>query len=177
MTCVFVAGSRAVSRLNSQVTERLDNIIKQNFKVLVGDANGVDKAVQRYLAQCGYRGVVVYCMEDCRNNVGQWPTRAQAAQPGSRRYRHYYGIKDLAMAKDATCGFMLWDGGSKGTLTNVVNLLNAHKKVLLYLAPKKAFFNLRVFEDLHEALHANGIGNVPAFLTSIGIREPALLDM
>lgn len=177
MTCVFVAGSRAVSRLNSQVTERLDNIIKQNFNVLVGDANGVDKAVQRYLAQCGYRGVVVYCMEDCRNNVGQWPTRAQAAQPGSRRDRHYYGIKDVAMAKDATCGFMLWDGESKGTLTNVVNLLNAHKKVLLYLAPKKAFFNLRVFEDLHEALHANGIGNVPAFLTSIGIREPALLDI
>jgi hypothetical protein len=81
------------------------------------------------------------------------------------------------MAKESTCGFMLWDGESRGTLTNVVNLLNARKKVLLYLAPKKAFFHLRVFEDLHAVLHANGIGNVPAFLTSIGIREPALLDM
>jgi hypothetical protein len=84
------------------------------------------------------------------------------------------------MAKDATCGFMLWDGESKGTLANVVNLLSAHKKVLLYLAPKKLFFKLRVFEDLHEALSANGIGNVPAFLTSIGIREnsdPRVLGM
>jgi hypothetical protein len=177
MACVFVAGSRAVSRLNPQVRERLDNIIKQNLAVLVGDANGVDKAVQQYLAQCSYREVVVYCMEDCRNNVGQWPTREHRAEPGSRRDRHYYGIKDLAMAKDATCGFMLWDGESRGTLTNVVNLLNARKKVLLYLGPKKLFFKLSAFEDLHEALHANGIGNVPAFLASIGIREPALLDM
>jgi hypothetical protein len=30
--------------------------------------------------------------------------------------RHYYGIKDRAMAKDASCGFMPWDGVSKGTL-------------------------------------------------------------
>jgi hypothetical protein len=177
MTCVFVAGSRAVSKLNSQVTERLENIIKQNFTVLVGDANGVDKAVQRFLSERGYQEVVVYCMEHCRNNIGQWPTRPHTAEAGSRRDRHYYGVKDLAMAKDATCGFMLWDGESKGTLTNVVNLLNARKKVLLYLSQKKLFFQLRVFEDLHKALHANGIGNVPAFLTSIGIRQPALLEI
>jgi hypothetical protein len=177
MTCVFVAGSRAVPRLNSQVRERLDNIIKQSLTVLVGDANGVDKAVQRYLAECGHREVVVYCMEVCRNNVGQWPMRVHSADTGSRHDRHYYGIKDLAMAKDAKCGFMLWDGESKGTLTNVVSLLNAHKKVLLYLAPKKLFFKLSIFEDLHEALRANGIGDAPAFLTSIGIGEPASLDV
>lgn len=62
MHSVFVAGSRALSRLNAQVKERLDNIVKQNFAVLVGDANGADKAVQRYLAERGYRNVVVYCM-------------------------------------------------------------------------------------------------------------------
>jgi hypothetical protein len=177
MTCVFVAGSRAVSRLNPQVRERLDNIVKQNFTVLVGDANGVDKAVQQYLSKCCYQEVVVYCMQECRNNIGQWATRAHKAEAGSRRDRHYYGIKDLAMAKDASCGFMLWDGESKGTLTNVVNLLNARKKVLLYLAPKKLFFKLRAFEDLNEALRANGTSDVPAFLASVGIREPAFLDI
>jgi hypothetical protein len=36
MQSVFVAGSRALSRLNAQVKERLDNIVKQNFTVLVG---------------------------------------------------------------------------------------------------------------------------------------------
>ncbi len=71
---------------------------------------------------------------------------------------------------------MLWDGVSKGTLTNVVNLLNARKKALLYLAPKKLFFKLGMFEDLHQALHANGIDNVFEFLTSIGVRQPISHD-
>jgi hypothetical protein len=182
MKSVFVAGSRAVSRLNSQVQERLDNIMKQNLDVLVGDANGADKAVQRYLAKCHYPNVVVYSMDVCRNNVGGWPTRLHTATPGSKRDRHYYGIKDLAMAKDASCGFMLWDGASKGTLTNVINLLNARKKTLLYLSPKKLFFKLHSFDDLQGVLHANGIGNVPEFLASMGIRgtvspEPPLATL
>ena len=154
MQCVFVAGSRALSKLNSQVKQRLDNIVKQDFTVLVGDANGADKAVQRYLAERRYQHVVVYCMEVCRNNVGNWPTRAHTAQSGARHDRQYYTIKDLAMAKDASCGFMIWDGKSKGTLTNVVNLVKAQKKVLLYSAPKKHFFTVRVFNDLNNLLTA-----------------------
>jgi hypothetical protein len=39
------------------------------------------------------------------------------------------------MAKDASCGFMLWDGVSKGTLTNVINLLHCDKKVVLFSSP------------------------------------------
>jgi len=170
---VFIAGSRAVSRLNSEVKERLDNIMKQNLSVLVGDANGADKAVQRYLAQCHYPNVIVYCMEDCRNNVGGWPTQPHSGEPGVRRDRHYYGIKDAAMAKASSCGFMLWDGESKGTLANVINLLTIHKKTLLYLAPKKLFFKLHTYDDFERALHANGVNNVPGFLASLGISEAA----
>ena len=135
MHSVFVAGSRALSKLNVQVKERLDNILRKEFIVLVGDANGADKAVQRHLAAHGYRHVVVYCMEVCRNNVGSWPIRSHSAGPTVKRDRHYYGIKDQAMAKDASCGFMLWDGISKGTLTNVINLLDYDKKVLLSTPP------------------------------------------
>jgi hypothetical protein len=174
---VFIAGSRAISRLNSEIRERLDNMIRQNFTILVGDANGADKAMQQYLHQGGYREVLVYCMETCRNNVGNWPTRPHTAKPSTKRDRHYYGIKDAAMAEDATCGFMLWDGESKGTLTNVINLLNAHKKCLLYLDTKKVFFKLLVPDDFYQALHASGIENVTAFLTSIGIKEPASSEM
>lgn len=79
MTRVFVAGSRSVSRLNDQIRERLDNIMRQDFTVLIGDANGADKAVQVYLAKCNYRNVFVYAMELCRNNVGEWPVHRHAA--------------------------------------------------------------------------------------------------
>jgi len=172
MHSVFVAGSRALSKLNAQVKERLDNIIRKQLTVLVGDANGADKAVQRYLAERGYEHVVVYCMEVCRNNVGNWPTHAHTAESAPRHDRQYYGIKDLAMAKDASCGFMIWDGKSKGTLTNVINLVNADKKVLLYSAPKKHFFTLRTPGDLNSALSASGIRDVAAFLASLGTKSP-----
>jgi hypothetical protein len=174
MHSVFVAGSRALSRLNPEIGKRLDNILKREFSVLVGDANGADKAVQRYLAKREYRHVLVYCMENCRNNIGEWPIRSHSAEPGAKRDRYYYGIKDVAMAKDATCGFMLWDGLSKGTLANVINLLSADKKVVLYMSSRKQFFNLRTVEDFHQALNASGVRDVSRFLAAMGIKEAAL---
>jgi hypothetical protein len=177
MHSVFVAGSRALPKLNAQVKERLDNILRKELTVLVGDANGADKAVQRYLAECGYKHVVVYCMEVCRNNVGHWPIRAHSAGPTVKRDRHYYGIKDRAMAKDASSGFMLWDGISKGTLTNIVNLLDYDKKVLLFNAPKQQFFTLRSSEDLDHTLRASGIEDVPALLASLESKQETAQDL
>jgi len=62
MTKVFIGGSRKLTRLNKEVKKRLDNIIGRGFTVLVGDANGADKAVQRYLAGENYDSVEVLCM-------------------------------------------------------------------------------------------------------------------
>ena len=42
---VFVAGSRQIFRLPAEVRSRLDTMIEKGFQILVGDANGVDKAV------------------------------------------------------------------------------------------------------------------------------------
>lgn len=164
MTAVFVAGSRAISKLNAQVTSRLDNIVKRQLTVLIGDANGADKAVQRYFAKCGYRNVLVHCMDVCRNNIGDWPVSRHSAQSEAKRDRHYYSIKDLAMANGATCGFMLWDGRSKGTLANIVNLLRAGKKVLLYVKGQNNFFTLATLDDLRNVLHQLGIENFSLFL-------------
>lgn len=176
MTTVFIAGSRAVSRLNSQITERIDNIIKQGFTVLVGDANGADKAVQSYLAKRQYQNVVVHCMDVCRNNLGGWTTQHHHAPSHLRRDRHYYEIKDKAMASHSTCGFMLWDGRSKGTLANVINLLNAHKNVLLYLRAKKSFLKLGSLDDLSAVLLESGVRDVTSFLDAAGERDvPQLL--
>jgi hypothetical protein len=174
MTTVFVAGSRAISKLNDQIRERLDNIMRQQLSVLVGDANGADRAIQTYLAKCAYGNVTVYSMEVCRNNVGDWPIRHHFAAPAAKHDRRYYGIKDLAMTKDATWGFMLWDGDSKGTLTNVVNLLNTKKKTLLYLATQGSFFNINTFEDLYGVLQGSGIENVPLFLDTLGLGDPGV---
>jgi probable addiction module antidote protein len=47
MNTVFIGGSRHVSRLPAPAKERLDNIVKSGFHIVVGDANGADKAVQK----------------------------------------------------------------------------------------------------------------------------------
>ena len=89
MTKVFIGGSRRVTRLNADVQRRIDKIIEQGFPILVGDANGADKAVQMYLRSRCYPKVDVFCTGgDCRNNVGDWPIRTVPAPAYSRVFFH-----------------------------------------------------------------------------------------
>ena len=152
MTKIFIAGSRALPRLNPDVKRRIDSIIEKGFTILVGDANGADKAVQRYLAEKQFQNVIVHCMAGkCRNNVAGWPTKEIPDHSGARGFS-YYSIKDLAMAGDAEYGLMIWDGESKGTLNNVINMLHQNKMVVVYYAPEKKFHNLRTSGDLNQLL-------------------------
>jgi len=63
MKKVFFGGSRKLSRLNRAIIERANNIVAQNFQILIGDANGADKAMQKYLAEKVYKNVIVFCMK------------------------------------------------------------------------------------------------------------------
>lgn len=152
MISVFIGGSRAISKLNDVIREQLDNLITKNCAIFIGDANGTDKAVQKYFAQKRYPNVTVFYMADhCRNNVGDWSTRPIAA-PAKAKGFEYYAVKDAAMAQEAKCGLMLWDGESRGTLNNVLNLLGHGKKVMVYLAPYKSFYKLSNEDDLDALL-------------------------
>ncbi|HEV8525347.1 MAG TPA: hypothetical protein VGQ71_12675 [Terriglobales bacterium] len=148
MSKVFIGGSRRVSRLNKDVKRRLDNIIDRGFTIMVGDANGADKAVQRYLSSRRYPNVVVFCMVgECRNNIGNWPTRDIAAPLGTRGFT-YFSTKDRAMAEEADYGLMLWDGKSRGTLTSIVDLVRHGRPVVVYVSPARTFATLREPEQL-----------------------------
>src|SRR3989304_5887876 len=123
MTKVFIGGSRRVSTLNKHDEQRVDNIIEKGFTVVVGDANGVHTAVQQYLASKHHEKVVVFCMAgQCRNNLGKWPTRNITAAPSACGFA-YFSTKDRVMVEEADYGLMLWDGKSRGALTNIVDLV------------------------------------------------------
>lgn len=131
---------------------RLDTMIEKGFHILVGDANGADKAVQQYFADKAYPHVLVHCMKDhCRNNLGNWPTHQVVAPRGAKGF-DYYSLKDQAMAEAAEYGLMLWDGKSKGTINNVLNLSRDNKLVVVYVAPAKSFQTVRSAEDLKALL-------------------------
>src|SRR5208282_4011757 len=143
MTTVFIGGSRHVSRLGPQVQQRLDRIVEKKFPVLIGDANGADKAVQQYLHSKGYANVEVFCAGDvCRNNIGNWKLRRVSAETRERNF-DFYAAKDRLMSQQATVGLMIWDGKSVGTLLNVLRLLRKQKKAVVYHVPERRFWELR----------------------------------
>lgn len=155
MITVFIAGSRSITHLNTKVKQKIDNIISKNMAVIIGDANGVDKTVQEYLKSKNYRNVVIFRMEDgCRNNLGEWPSRAIQVANSNRRDFAYYSTKDRAMADEADYGLMLWDGQSRGTLTNVINLLQKRVPVVLHIGD--TFYTINRFDQLNKLLqHMN----------------------
>lgn len=150
---VFIAGSRRLSRLSKEVKQRIERIIANRLTVVLGDANGMDKCVQRYLKEKAYENVIVFCMEGaCRNNLGGWEVHRIAALDPDRRDFAFYSTKDKAMAAEADYGLMLWDGHSRGTLTNILELVRRGKPAVVYVAPAKRFHTVRGAENLAEIL-------------------------
>ena len=111
---VVICGSISVRSIPAPAAARIDRIIRLRATVLIGDAPGVDVAVQRYLHRHGYEDVRVYHAGAApRNNVDGWPT---VAVPGT------YTDRDRRMCADAEYGLAIWNGTSPGTRRNVLQL-------------------------------------------------------
>lgn len=149
---VFIGGSRHVSRLSAQVEDRLNNVIKSGHRVIVGDANGIDKAVQRHLSAVGYDNVTVFCSGDQpRNNLGHWRTH-NVIPPKSAKGFQFYAAKDREMAREADFGLMIWDTKSAGTVLNILRLVRAGKIAVLINVPDKSTINIKSRAQWNEFL-------------------------
>ena len=152
MTAVFVGGSRRVTHLPMEAKNRIDNVMQKDFAILVGDANGADKAVQEYLADSGYEKVTVFCSGDTsRNNMGGWETHNVSVSESERNF-WFYAAKDRAMAQQAEFGLMIWDGRSPGTVLNILRLVQESKKAVLLRLPERSEFEFRCKEDWNSFL-------------------------
>ncbi len=152
MAAVFIAGSITIKHLDFPVRERIMNIMHMGHDVIVGDADGVDAAIQRFLLDAGYGRVTVFCTgESPRNNIGNWQVHPVTTYhlPGSRAF---FTAKDLALAQAADTGFMIWDTKSTGTLSNVIELLNRKKYSWVFVNKDKAFHAVKKAEDLETLL-------------------------
>ena len=130
---VFVGGTRTLKNLDETARAKILAIVNKEYRILVGDCYGIDTAVQHFLSNLGYRNVSVFATNGrARNNIGNWPIISVSTGKNVKGFK-YYQAKDIAMAKEADCGFMIWDGKSRGTLNNIINLASDNKTVLLYL--------------------------------------------
>ena len=77
------------------------------------------------------------------------------------------------MFQEAKCGMMLWDAKSKGTLQNMLNLVGAEKRTLVYFAPGKVFQVLSSEQDLQSLLSRCNARNLGEAARKLGVRIPA----
>lgn len=134
MERMFISGSRNVTTATTLLLDTLDNVMICNPTILIGDAAGADTLVQHYLADKGYKDVIVcYVGNAPRNNIGGWRVQPfeSTARPGTREW---YTAKDIAMADAADIGLMLWDGKSRGTLRNMIHMDRQEKAFAVYLS-------------------------------------------
>tara|TARA_R110000868_G_scaffold402710_3_gene679273 strand:+ start:1388 stop:1936 length:549 start_codon:yes stop_codon:yes gene_type:complete len=159
-SAVFISGSLSITGLPEPVTERIGGIVERALPVLIGDARGADRAVQRYLSDRDVDAVTVYCSgEGPRNNVGEWPVRniPSSARKGTAAY---HAPKDAAMAQDASCGFVIWDGRSRGSLANIHRLAARRCFILIWFGPEERFVTLRSDSDRDSFLEAHPCRNL-----------------
>lgn len=153
---IFIAGPRALMCLDKNIEDILNSCMKKGFQILVGDAVGADSLVQRYLTNKGYMEVTVYVSNGIvRNNIGNWEVKSVPVEKSVHGFA-FYAEKDRAMAKDADVGFMLWNGKSKGTLNNMINLLDLEKQTIVYIPHTGNIHNITKLATLERLTRAFG---------------------
>ncbi len=152
---IFIAGPRAIKELDENISAKLNSICEKKYDVLVGDAEGIDSSIQKFLKMKSYRNVTVFASKGiARNNYGDWQIKTVEVDDNITGF-DFYAKKDLEMAKSADIGFMIWTGKSKGTFNNMINLLNLGKEVILYYIPNQKFYQFKTMKDLNDFLNTN----------------------
>lgn len=140
---VFISGTSKLQDKSSTyyreglpdpIKKEIDGYIAQKKKIIVGDAPGLDTAVQEYLAEKGYKKVVVYGTDYTRTNKGGWKEKISDGSQYEEGSSDWHKVKDKAMQDDAMEGLavILEKGGAGATRKNVEALVRDNKKVKIY---------------------------------------------
>lgn len=149
---IFIAGARNITSLDDNVKARLMSIYNNKHSVFVGDCYGVDAAVQDFFIKLKYKNVTVFASNGkARNNIGNWNVENIHVDSSAKGF-DFYKQKDIAMANSADYGFMIWDGSSRGTLNNIINLVNQNKKVLVYITLFNKMFVIGTMSQLNSLI-------------------------
>lgn len=152
---VFIAGPRVVNELDECVKQKLENICTKQYEVFVGEADGIDSCIQKYMRSKNYKNVTIFASNGiARNNFGGWRVECVNVDHNITGFE-FYIQKDLEMAKQADIGFMIWNGKSRGTFNNIVNCIKLNKEVIIYYLTKRKFYHIKTMDDLYKFLDVN----------------------
>lgn len=141
---VFISGSSKTQSkdspyyrkdLPSSVKITLDSYISDNAKIVIGDAPGIDRQVQDYLASKQYKNVEIYSPGKQTRYLADstWTSHLidSSYEEGSKEW---LAAKDVVMESVSTEGLaiVLPNGGASATRKNVDRLIANNKDVSIY---------------------------------------------
>jgi hypothetical protein len=131
---VFISGSIAIKTLSQEVKNSIHKIVDNQMEILLGDANGIDSLVQDYCVSLNYFNVTVYSISSqARYRASdKFVLKTVTVLPETKGGRERQQQKDKAMTEDSQYSFVIWDGKSKGSYSNILRALEQDKKVKLY---------------------------------------------
>ena len=155
MKKIFICGSISIKFLNETIRRELDNIIEKKYNVLIGDAEGIDKLVQEYLTNKGYKDVTVYYTGDKpRNYINDFNSKRvnydEKLDKQSNKQREKQQFKDRKMVAECDISYCIWNGKSKGTYENIKKVLDSNKDIEIYLIQEKSEENLSTNNGFRE---------------------------
>lgn len=154
---VFIAGARSIKKLDGFTEKRIKSICDKEFSIIIGDCYGVDAEVQKFCAGIGYDKVTVFASNGrARNNIGHWRIKNVPVSKALKGF-DFYKEKDLAMAQEADYGFMIWDGESRGTLNNIIQLAQRNKEVVVHFPEQEKAFVVKSIQDIEALVETCGV--------------------
>ena len=145
MSKVFISGSISTKELPSGILQSLEKIQKHNMTILVGDADGIDKAIQDYCEKSNYKNVCVYSIYSSPRYLSSNSFEKKFIYVDDKiiKERERQTYKDEAMTVDSDYSLIIWDGRSKGSYYNIIRALTHNKKIKVYLSTIKQFLEQR----------------------------------
>lgn len=168
---VFISGSKSINSLDENIIESLENIIKKNIPVLIGDASGIDRIVQNYFSKKNYLNVTIYSIYNTpRYCVHNSFNKKQVHVPLKIKNEfEKQQEKDAAMTNESEYSFVIWDEKSRGSYSNIIRALELNKKTKIYSNLKTIFFE-------KEEILIENIENIFKVSNNLSFSQPNLFQ-
>ncbi|MBW6489238.1 hypothetical protein [Sulfurimonas sp.] len=165
MNSVFISGSIAIKTLPSEVLKSFDKILSQNIQVYVGDADGIDILTQKYFASKNYTNVTVCTIKDQPRNIASSHYQIKQINYDSsiKSERQKQTTKDSYMTQYSDYSFVIWDGKSKGSYSNILRAFENSKKLKVYYLPlSRCLSKNELTNESVETIYKSNTGYTPS---------------
>lgn len=176
MKSVFISGSIKIKTLPNIAIKSINNIINNDFSILLGDAYGVDCLVQKYLVEKNYFNAYIYSITDPPRNIAtdkfskkiidyknMDEYRKLSEEEKSKinfSERRKQSLKDIAMVKKADFLLVIWNGESEGSKNNIIRGIELNRKIKVILNSRiipQENINIKFIENIYEENKGIGI--------------------